>query len=136
MVENRVIDVTPPTLEDRGPCSAGHQDSTMIREVLARIGDKWSLLIIGMLDAGPQRFTVLQRNITGISHRMLTHTLRQLQRDGLVSRTSYAEIPPRVEYAVTPLGRTLIAPVLGLVLWADANHDEIQRSRDAFDDAL
>lgn len=123
-------------LEDRGPCSAGHDDSTTIRDVLSRIGDKWSLLIIGMLDAGPQRFTTLQRNITGISHRMLTHTLRSLQRDGLVSRTSYPEIPPRVEYAVTPLGRTLIAPVLGLVLWADANHDEIQRSREAFDDAL
>lgn len=137
MAAERTIDAKPPVaLEDHGPCSAGHNDSTMIKDVLSRIGDKWSLLIIGMLDAGPQRFTVLQRNITGISHRMLTHTLRSLQRDGLVSRTSYPEIPPRVEYAVTPLGRTLIAPVLGLVMWADANHDEIERSRQTFDDAL
>lgn len=123
------------TLEDRGPCSAGHSDSALIRDVLSRIGDKWSLLVIGMLDAGPQRFTALHRNVSGISHRMLTHTLRQLQRDGIVSRTSYPEIPPRVEYAVTPLGRTLIEPVLGLARWADAHHDEIQRSREAFDNA-
>ncbi|SDR74687.1 winged helix-turn-helix transcriptional regulator [Microterricola viridarii] len=124
------------TLEDRGPCSAGHSGSGLIKDVLARIGDKWSLLVIGMLDAGPQRFTALHRNVTGISHRMLTHTLRQLQRDGLVSRTSYPEIPPRVEYEVTPLGRTLIEPVLGLVRWADAHHDEIQQSRAAYDAEL
>lgn len=123
------------TLEDRGPCSAGHSDSALIRDVLTRIGDKWSLLVIGMLDAGPQRFTALHRNVSGISHRMLTHTLRQLERDGIVSRTSYPEIPPRVEYEVTALGRTLIEPVLGLARWADTHHDEIQRSRVAFDEA-
>ncbi|MET0724997.1 MAG: helix-turn-helix domain-containing protein [Leifsonia sp.] len=121
-------------LEDRGPCSAGHHDSELIRDVLSRVGDKWSLLIVGMLQYGPQRFTVLQRNIAGISHRMLTHTLRQLERDGLVSRTSYPEIPPRVEYEATDLGRTLIEPVLGLVTWAADHHDAIIASREAFDE--
>ncbi|MET0974878.1 MAG: helix-turn-helix domain-containing protein [Leifsonia sp.] len=121
-------------LEDRGPCSAGHHDSELIRDVLSRVGDKWSLLIVGMLQYGPQRFTVLQRNIAGISHRMLTHTLRQLERDGLVSRTSYPEIPPRVEYEATDLGRTIIEPVLGLVTWAADHHDAIIASREAFDE--
>lgn len=121
-------------LEDRGPCSAGHDGSDMIRDVLSRVGDKWSLLIVGSLQDGPQRFTVLQRNIAGISHRMLTHTLRALERDGLVSRTSYPEIPPRVEYEATDLGRTLIEPVLGLVTWAADHHDDILASREAYDD--
>ncbi|MET1018602.1 MAG: helix-turn-helix domain-containing protein [Microterricola sp.] len=123
-----------PPLEDRGPCSAGHAGSDLIRDLLARIGDKWTLLVIGMLDDGPQRFTVLQRNVKGISHRMLTQTLRQLERDGLVSRTSYPEIPPRVEYELTALGRTLEQPALALVTWAAEHHDEIQSSREEFDD--
>jgi DNA-binding HxlR family transcriptional regulator len=115
-------------------CSSERSDSVIIRDLLARIGDKWSLLVIGMLDAGPKRFTVLQRGIAGISHRMLTLTLRQLERDGLVLRTSYPEVPPRVEYELTALGRTLEEPALGLVRWAAENHDEILRSREAFDD--
>ncbi|KRE31545.1 transcriptional regulator [Agromyces sp. Soil535] len=106
-----------------------------MRDVLSRVGDKWSLLVIGLLDERPLRFTELQRRIDGISHRMLTQTLRNLQRDGLVSRTSYAEIPPRVEYASTDLGRSLAEPVLGLVGWAAANHEEITAARDVFDAA-
>jgi len=116
-------------------CSVDHPSSRVIRDVLSRVGDKWSLLVIGLLDERPLRFTELQRRIDGISHRMLTQTLRNLQRDGLVSRTSFAEIPPRVEYAATDLGRSLAEPVLGLVGWAAANHEEITAARDAFDEA-
>ena len=107
-----------------------------VRDVLDRVSDKWSLLILGMLDREPQRFTVLHRSIPGISQRMLTHTLRNLQRDGLVSRESFAEIPPRVEYTVTPLGQTLIPAVTALATWAFENHDQLQANRDDYDDAL
>jgi len=116
-------------------CSSENPASTVIREVLSRVGDKWSLLIIGTLDTGPLRFTELQRRIDGISHRMLTQTLRSLERDGLVTRTAYAEIPPRVEYSATELGRSLAEPVLELVGWAAAHHERITSARDAFDAA-
>lgn len=114
-------------------CSVDNPASRVIREVLARVGDKWSLLVIGNLHDGPLRFTELQRAIDGISHRMLTQTLRSLERDGLVSRTSYPEIPPRVEYAVTPLGYSLSEPVLTLVGWAADNHGSILEARESFD---
>ncbi|PWC05759.1 winged helix-turn-helix transcriptional regulator [Agromyces badenianii] len=116
-------------------CSTDHPASAVIRDVLSRVGDKWSLLVVGLLHDRPLRFTALHRKVDGISHRMLTQTLRNLERDGLVSRTSYPEIPPRVEYAATPLGRSLAEPVLGLVGWAAANHEQITAARDAFDDA-
>ena len=114
-------------------CSTNNPASRVIREVLARVGDKWSLLVIGLLHDGPRRFTDIQRSVDGISHRMLTQTLRSLERDGLVTRTSYPEIPPRVEYATTPLGRSLSEPVIGLVGWAATNHREILDARAAFD---
>ena len=117
------------------PCSSDNPASSVIRDVLSRVGDKWSLLVIALLHDRPLRFTELQRRVDGISHRMLTQTLRNLQRDGLVSRTSYAEIPPRVEYAATELGRSLAQPVLGLVGWAAENHERITSARDAFDEA-
>ncbi|MGI9824651.1 winged helix-turn-helix transcriptional regulator [Agromyces sp. Marseille-Q5079] len=117
------------------PCGAESSEARVIRDVLSRVGDKWSLLVIRMLHDGPLRFTQLQRSIDGISHRMLTQTLRNLERDGLVSRTSYPEIPPRVEYAATELGRSLALPVLGLVEWASGNHASITTARDAFDAA-
>ncbi|WP_022892152.1 winged helix-turn-helix transcriptional regulator [Agromyces subbeticus] len=116
-------------------CSTDNPASAVIRDVLSRVGDKWSLLVIGVLHDEPLRFTALQRKVDGISHRMLTQTLRNLERDGLVSRTSYPEIPPRVEYAATPLGRSLSEPVLGLVGWAAANHEEIMASREGYDGA-
>ena len=105
----------------------------LVRDVFARIGDKWTLLVIGMLDAGPQRFTALRTSVPGISQRMLTLTLRHLERDGLVSRTVYAEVPPRVEYALTELGSTLLPPILALTQWALANESSIAQNRDAFD---
>ncbi len=113
-----------------GPCAnipADHM--AFIRQVLDRVGDKWSMLIIAVLRDGPLRYTDLQRQIPGISQRMLTHTLRQLQDDGLITRTAYAEVPPRVEYALAPLGRGLHEIVLQLIGWAADHHDEIRTHR-------
>ena len=118
---------------DLGVCEAANSDSEMIRDVLSRIGDKWTLLVVGVLDAGPLRFTALHQSVRGISQRMLTHTLKHLERDGLVSRTSYPEIPPRVEYELTPLGHTLIEPVLTLALWARSHGPTIEQNRARFD---
>ncbi|WP_082600972.1 helix-turn-helix domain-containing protein [Agromyces sp. Root81] len=117
-------------------CSVDNPASRVIRELLSRVGDKWSMLVIGVLHDGPLRFTELQRKIDGISHRMLTQTLRSLERDGLVTRTSYPEIPPRVEYAATALGRSLSEPVIELARWAAAHHTDILDAREAFDDEL
>ncbi len=105
-------------------------DSTgFVRELLTRVGDKWSILVIATLARGSLRFTKLHDAIPGISHRMLTVTLRALATDGLVSRISYGEVPPRVEYALTPLGETLLEPILALVAWADEHHAEIESGR-------
>ncbi|WP_405168132.1 helix-turn-helix transcriptional regulator [Nocardia sp. NBC_01499] len=100
-----------------------------IRKVLDRVGDKWSLLVIAALDAGPLRYTDLHHRASGISQRMLTLTLRQLQQDGLITRTAYAEVPPRVEYTLTPLGRGLHQIVASLIGWAADHHDEIRDHR-------
>ena len=104
-----------------------------IREILERVGGKWSLQVIFHLGAGPQRFTGLKRSIDGVSQRMLTVTLRGLERDGIVSRTMYPVIPPRVEYALTPLGATLLDAVGALVSWADAHLAEVDAARAAYD---
>ncbi|MCU1441543.1 MAG: transcriptional regulator [Rhodoglobus sp.] len=120
------------TLRSMGKLCLAH-DPDVFRSVLERIGDKWSLLLIGILEEGPKRFTELLRTVPGISRRMLTLTLRALERDGLITRTIYAEVPPRVEYAVTDLGRTLSQPVLALATWAADNQDAILANRDAFD---
>lgn len=103
-----------------------------IRAVLDRICDKWTLLVVATLDEGRLRFTELHTRIPGVSQRMLTLTLRNLERDGLVSRTAYAEVPPRVEYALTALGKSLIAPALALAGWAAEHDAEIQASRAAY----
>lgn len=103
-------------------------------EILQRIGDKWSLYVVHVLSArGTMRFSELKRGIEGISQRMLTVTLRNLERDGLVQRTVYAEIPPRVEYQLTPLGRTLRSVVGKLVSWSEAHLGEIDAARARFD---
>ncbi|MER6236006.1 helix-turn-helix domain-containing protein [Streptomyces clavifer] len=104
-----------------------------IRAILDRICDKWTMLIVATLEQGRMRFSHLQQHIPGISQRMLTLTLRNLERDGLVSRTVYAEVPPRVEYALTPQGESLIPPALALARWAIEHNGEIQTSRDAYD---
>ncbi len=104
-----------------------------IREILERVGDKWSLFVISRLGDGPERFTALKRSVDGISQRMLTVTLRGLERDGIVSRTMYPVMPPRVEYELTPLGRTLLDAVGALMTWADAHLDEVDAARAAYD---
>jgi DNA-binding HxlR family transcriptional regulator len=106
---------------------------TTIREVLARVGDKWSVFVVTLLGERTMRFTELQRSIEGISQRMLTLTLRQLERDGLVERVVYPIVPPRVEYSLTALGTTLLDPLLALAGWADAHRTDIERARVAYD---
>ncbi len=101
--------------------------------MLNRVGDKWSVLIVGHLGCGSLRFSELRRSIDGISQRMLTLTLRGLERDGLVTRTAYPTIPPRVDYELTNQGRTLLEPIQALAEWAEENRTNIQRSRDRFD---
>ena len=103
------------------------------REVLQRVGDKWSVLVIDLLGQGTMRFSELHRAIDGITARMLTVTLRGLERDGIVTRTIHPVIPPRVEYALTPMGRTLLATIGQLVAWADSHLPEIEAARAAYD---
>jgi DNA-binding HxlR family transcriptional regulator len=106
-----------------------------IRDVLNRVGDKWSVQIVGLLGDGPMRFSELRRAIEGISQRMLTLTLRGLERDGLIERTVFPEIPPRVEYELTRLGETLLDPIRQLAEWAGDNRTSIQAAREKFDAA-
>lgn len=110
-----------------------HESCLAVREVLNRVGDKWSVPLVGLLGTGPKRFSELRRAIDGISQRMLTLTLRGLERDGLVTRTVSPTVPPRVDYALTPMGRTLLEPVQALGAWAERNRQKIQIARDAFD---
>ncbi len=112
-----------------GPCTAWPEDSAFIREVLDRIGDKWTVLVISTLGSGPLRYSDLQASVPGISQRMLTVTLKELERDGLVTRTAYPEVPPRVVYELTPLGRSLMDAVLSLAGWAAGHHREIAANR-------
>jgi len=110
-------------------------DCRAVSGVLARIGDKWSVLIVTRLGAAPLRFNELKREIGGISQRMLTLTLRNLERDGLITRTVFPTIPPRVDYALTPLGRSLLAPVQALGDWALKNQGKIAEAQIKFDRA-
>jgi DNA-binding HxlR family transcriptional regulator len=111
----------------------GRRAACQVRDVLGRIGDKWSIYVISQLDEHTLRFTDLKRGVDGISQRMLTVTLRGLERDGIVSRTVYPVVPPRVEYALTPMGRTLLETIGTLVNWAEDHLVEIQGSRAAYD---
>jgi DNA-binding HxlR family transcriptional regulator len=104
-----------------------------IRGILDRVGDRWTLLVVATLDGGRMRFTELQQRVPGISQRMLTRTVRQLERDGLVARTSFPEVPPRVEYELTSLGRTLIGPAVALAEWAVDSNPDIELSQAAYD---
>jgi DNA-binding HxlR family transcriptional regulator len=104
-----------------------------VRDVLHRVGDKWSVQIVALLGDGTMRFSELRRSIEGISQRMLTLTLRGLERDGLVTRTVFPTIPPRVDYELTTLGETLLEPIQGLAEWADKYRTSIQTARAKFD---
>ena len=107
-----------------------------VRDVMDQVSGKWaSLLLLELID-GPLRFGALRRRIPDISQRMLTQTLRDLQRDGYVSRTVYPTQPPSVEYRLTELGQSFSAPLVALVEWAEQNHQTIRRAREAFDDVM
>jgi len=108
-------------------------DDCPVREVLDRVGDKWSVLVIVLLGQRTHRFNELHRAIEGISQRMLTLTVRSLERDGLVKRTVYATIPPRVDYELTELGETLLVPLGALSAWANAHRGDIKAARDQHD---
>lgn len=103
------------------------------RQVLDRVGDKWSVLIIMLLKDGTLRFSELKRAIAGISHKMLTQTLRSLERDGLVTRTVYPEVPPRVEYALTALGETLYEPIASIHCWAETHIQDVLAAQACYD---
>jgi DNA-binding HxlR family transcriptional regulator len=103
------------------------------RQILDRIGDTWSVLVVMMLADGPQRYTALSRRIEGVSPKMLTQTLRGLERDGLIGRTVHAEVPPRVDYELTTLGRSLLSLVGALENWAENHIEDVQAAREAYD---
>lgn len=110
-------------------------DACRLRDLLDRLADKWSLLVVELLGHGTHRFSELRREIDGISQRMLTLTLRNLERDGLVTRTVYPVVPPRVEYALTPLGTSLLDAIGPLVTWTRVHRPEIVEARTRYDTA-
>ncbi|WP_433019916.1 winged helix-turn-helix transcriptional regulator [Kribbella sp. CA-294648] len=104
------------------------------RTSLARIANKWTAMIVAVLESGPMRFGDIRTALEGISGKVLTDTLRDLERDGMVTRRTYAEVPPRVEYELTPLGHTLEGPLTALCRWAEDHIPEVLAARDAYDD--
>jgi DNA-binding HxlR family transcriptional regulator len=116
----------PETWESSGDCRA-------FAEILARIGDKWSVLVVTKLMDGTRRFNELQRALSGISQKMLTATLRGLERDGFITRTIYPTVPPKVEYSLTELGQRLADPLKSLGEFAIANQPRIEAARERFD---
>ena len=124
--EHKIVPALPPQPHLHEGCRG-------VASVLARVGDKWSVFVIMMLDDGPKRFNELKRMIGGISQRMLTLTLRGLERDGLITRTVFPTIPPRVDYELTDLGRGLAKPVQALGQWAFEHKQEIATARTTFD---
>jgi DNA-binding HxlR family transcriptional regulator len=112
---------------------SGGPAALRVREMLDRVGDKWSLYVVARLGEGTKRFSELQRESNGISHRVLTVTLRTLERDGIVTRTVYPVVPPRVDYALTEMGTSLLVAVEPLLDWAAGHAEHIDRAREAFD---
>jgi DNA-binding HxlR family transcriptional regulator len=123
-----VTDCPPTKVEETQACE--------LRDLLDRLADKWSLLVVELLGEGRQRFTELRREIDGISQRMLTLTLRRLERDGLVRRTVHPVVPPRVDYELTPLGAALLEAVGPLVAWTRENRGVIAAARAAYDEQV
>ncbi|GGT31622.1 hypothetical protein GCM10014713_26460 [Streptomyces purpureus] len=119
---------------DTDPFQWDTREDCEVRQILDRVADKWSLLVIALLDHRRLRFTELRREIDGISQRMLTVTLRQLERDGLVKRTVHPVVPPRVEYELTPLGGTLHTTIRSLVTWTEVHQNEIAAARARYDE--
>ena len=107
--------------------------AAILSPVIERIGNKWTVAVMDAITEEPQRFTEIMARVSGISHRMLTITLRGLERDGLVQRKAYAEIPPRVEYGLTPLGWSLLESLRGLAEWTRDNGQKIEAARAGYD---
>ena len=126
------VTAEPPNV-DRDPFQWDSREDCDVRQILDRIADKWSLLVVALLERRTMRFNELRREIDGISQRMLSVTLRHLERDGLIDRTVYPEVPPRVEYRLTPLGCTLLDTIQPLVQWTEQHQAEIAQARTAFD---
>lgn len=129
MEENIDMDSSPPLL-------CGHEDPVAFRELLTRVGDKWSifsLLALSMLPGNRARFSELNRSLPGISEKMLSLTLRALEREGLVTREVFAEVPPRVEYELTAMGLSLLPALQGLVDWVAQNSEQVKAARSRFD---
>lgn len=126
-------DVPPQPPGDMGADEPDDEVCRQVLRILALIGDKWSILVIGQLRDGTLRFSELHRAVTGISQRMLTLTLRQLERDGLLTRTVHPSVPPRVDYALTALGTTLLDSVAALAEWATTHRQEINSNRRRYD---
>lgn len=125
-----------PSFTDTVPPSASYgaaPATCRVRSVLNRVGDKWAIYVVDRLGQGPRRFSELRRGIDGITARMLTVTLRGLERDGILTRTVHAAVPPRVDYELTPLGRTLLDTIGQLVAWADAHITEIEAAQADYD---
>ena len=111
-----------------------HQDCQKVSQILARIGEKWSMLVVRLLQAGPRRFNDIKRNTAGISQQMLTRTLRGLERDGIVTRTIFPTSPPQVEYRLTELGRSMSEPVLAFGEWVRGHLAEFEAARRRYDE--
>ena len=126
---------TLPSDRDTGVTLEVHNapQCSAVNDILARVGDKWSVRVVMALEGGSRRFNQLRRDIPAISQRMLTRTLRLLERDGLVSRRVTPSVPPRVDYALTPLGKSLCDPVARLGNWAIANIGKVEAARSVFD---
>ncbi len=132
MEDGTLMSATHTDVPDPGSC-VRDTTSCEIRDLLDRLADKWSLLVIELLGTGSHRFTELHREIDEISQRMLTLTLRHLERDGLVTRTVHPVVPPRVDYALTGLGQSLLVAIEGLVSWTRAHRQEIAAARTGYD---
>ncbi|HWW99301.1 helix-turn-helix domain-containing protein [Collimonas sp.] len=131
----QVTTLAPAAVRGRGRPSAQEDLPCPVRDVLDRIGDAWSVLVLTTLEPGPQRFNQLRRQVEGISQRMLTVTLRHLERDGLVLRTVIPSTPPQVEYALTDMGRSLCIPLKVLADWAGCHQPVIRGARRQYDNA-
>lgn len=123
------METNPFELKDLDPYAEGCPS----RRLLDRIGDRWTVLVVGALSNGPLRFSAIRRTVEGVSQKMLTQTLRGLERDGLVTRTVYAEVPPRVEYELTPAGRTLQQPLKSLERWSIEHFGHVAASWEQYD---
>lgn len=115
------------------PCQEHDEDCRSLGKILDHVGDKWTVMVVGVLTKGPTRFNAIMRDIGGVSHRMLTLTLRNLERDGLVTRTAYATVPPKVEYELTQTGKSLIEPLRVLSAWVVEHRAQIEEARLKFD---